>query len=366
MVDRLHYFVIGCTIGGAFLVTIIGGILIIRYRRTGSTEPPRADVNAQPPLWLERGAAASLFILFLVFWMVGVRQFSVLRVAPPGARPIYVTAKQWMWKFSYPEGAKSLSTLYVPVGQPVELIMTSRDVIHSFYVAEFRVKQDVLPGRYTSLWFEVTQPGRYEILCAEYCGNSHSMMRGEVIALEPADFARWLSGAPASGAVAPPVYDPPEIAAGNDPREPLSMVRQGEIAAAAHGCLRCHTTDGTEHIGPTWAGMYRSSVPLEDKSYVIADEAYITESMMDPMVKVHRGFRPVMPSYLGLIEPPDTAAIIEFIKSLRDVTPVPGSGGSPAPPDPTARPEGNAEQGTGIPPYPAAKPRPQEGKEERP
>src|SRR5262249_31321508 len=157
------------------------------------------------------------------------------------------------------------SVLYVPAGRPVKLIMTSRDVIHSFYVPDFRVKQDVVPGRYTTAWFEANAPGAYEILCAEYCGQGHSTMRCPVVALSPADYERWLGGAA--------------------PAQQRSLLRTGERVAADQGCLRCHTLDGTPHIGPTWAGLYGAVVPLEGGGEVKADEAYITESMMDPAVK---------------------------------------------------------------------------------
>ena len=143
-----------------------------------------------------------------------------------------------------------------------------------------------------------TEPGEWDILCAEYCGTGHSRMRGRVIALAPAEYAQWLQSHPT-----------PDLAA------------TGQKLAAEKGCLRCHTVDGTPHIGPTWAGLYGSSVPLADGQAVLADEPYLTESMMDPLAKVRRGFRPVMPSYQGLLQAPEAAAVVEFIKSLRDVPP---------------------------------------------
>jgi cytochrome c oxidase subunit 2 len=209
--------------------------------------------------------------------------------------------------------------------------MTSRDVIHSFFVPDFRVKHDVIPGRAVTTWFEAAEPGTYEILCAEYCGLSHSTMRGQVVALSPDDYARWQRSAPAT----PPEEPPPEIRglpelAGSMPPfdldlEEETMARRGERAAAAQGCLRCHTLDGLPHIGPTWAGLYGASVPLQSGERAIVDAAYITESMMDPAAKIHRGFPAVMPSYLGRISPAETAAIVELIRSLRDVEPAPGA-----------------------------------------
>jgi len=265
------------------------------------------------------GFVVFLFGLFLTFWYVGANQYINMRIAPEGAMEVYVTGKQWMWKFAYTQGQNAVSTLYVPARRPVKLIFTSRDVIHSFYVPEFRIKQDVVPSRYTTAWFEATEPGTYPILCTEYCGTDHSRMRGEVIALEPRDFERWLGGEPTQR---------PELARGEQGAPPEdTLVRRGEIAAAQSGCLRCHTTDGLPHIGPTWAGMYGSMAPLERGGEALVDEAYITESMMDPEAKIHRGFARVMPSFLGRISPAETAAIIEFIKSLRDVHPQPGARG---------------------------------------
>jgi cytochrome c oxidase subunit 2 len=322
-VDRLHYAVILITMGGATLVTLIGGYFLIRYRfRSEDALRPNPGARSKPPLRLEATALLALGFLFLGFWYVGVRQYLRIRVPPPGAMDVYVTAKQWMWKFSYPEGPATISTLYVPAGRPVRLILTSRDVIHSFYVPDFRIKYDAVPGRLTTAWFEATQPGAYQILCTEYCGLQHSMMRGEVIALSPRDFERWLAGAP--------VGPSPAGAAPVPGRTEPSMALRGQGAAAEWGCLRCHTLDGTAHIGPTWAGLYGAAVPLESGGEVIADEAYITASMMDPQAEIHRGFQPVMPSYLGRIPPADTAAIIELIKSIRDVPAEPAARNGPS------------------------------------
>jgi cytochrome c oxidase subunit 2 len=190
----------------------------------------------------------------------------------------------------------------VPVGRPVKLVMTSRDVIHSFWVAEFRVKQDVVPGRMMLTWFEATRPGTYDILCAEYCGPYHSTMRGRVIALPPEDFDDWQRQQLES---VPP-----------DQRESLAL--QGERVAGERGCLRCHTVDGTPHLAPSWAGLYHSHIPLVDGRTVLVDDAYLTESMMDPLAKVRRGFTPIMPSYLGQLSASETAALVEYIRTLAD------------------------------------------------
>jgi len=230
---------------------------------------------------------------------------------------VYIQAKKWMWKVAYPGGPNAVNVLRVPSGRPVRLLMTSRDVIHSFYVPEFRIKQDVLPGRYTETWFEATQPGRYQILCAEYCGAGHSIMRGEVIVLKPEEYEDWLSaqrrvvsaalagrqdGSPTALDFAPPI--------GN-------LIDQGRRLAQEQGCVKCHSVDGTRHIGPTWLDLYHRKEKLQDGSTIDVDEAYITESMMDPLSKVVAGFQPVMPSFENKLAGPEVAAIVEYIKSLQ-------------------------------------------------
>jgi cytochrome c oxidase subunit 2 len=319
-VDYLHYFVIATTMAGATVITVVGLVFTIRYR-AGRTLV-REAAAPRPPLWMELGVVFTLLGLFCGWWVLGFLQYVHMRVAPENAMVVYVTGKQWMWKFAYPDGESSISTLYVPTGRPVQLLLTSRDVIHSFFVPDFRVKYDALPGRYTTIWFEVPQAGTHQVLCAEYCGVGHSTMRGQVVALAPDDYARWVAGArrheepEARLSLAGPPAGEPLTVEQLTPREPLSLVRIGEQVAAQQGCLRCHTLDGSPHIGPTWAGLYRSVVPIDGGSTVIADEAYLTESMMDPLAKRHAGFAPVMPSYQGLLSPGETGAIVQLIKAL--------------------------------------------------
>jgi cytochrome c oxidase subunit II len=320
-IDQLHFSVIITTMVGAAAITIVGVALLIRYRARG--ELRREDPKACPPLWAEVGVIGGLLSLFCLWWVIGFVQYVGLQVAPEDALPIYVTAKQWMWKFAYPDGEHTISTLYVPSGKAVRLILTSRDVIHSFYVPDFRIKQDAVPGRYTTAWFLVNQPGVHLVMCAEYCGTGHSTMRAQVVALAPEDYGRWLAGArrdaETSEGLPGPIEQTPLSVEEFAPATPLSMVRLGLQVAGDLGCLRCHTLDGSPHIGPSWAGLYRAAIPLATGQTVVADEAYLTESMMDPLARLHAGFQPVMPSYHGLVSPGQTAAIIELIKSLRDV-----------------------------------------------
>ena len=328
-IDGLHYFVITVTMFGAFMVTLFGGYFLIRYRRRFGRVVGAQRKAARPlPFWAEAAVILGLFGIFILWWVIGYRQYMRVRVAPEGALEIYVTGKQWMWKFAYPEGANSISTLYVPAGRPVKLILASRDVIHSFFVPDFRIKQDAVPGRLTTIWFEAMAPGRHDIYCTEYCGVSHSTMRGEVVVLSAADYERWLRGTTPDQQLAGQFDERPAVVGRYSPSEPISMVRQGELAASRLGCLRCHSLDGSPHLGPSWAGLYGTEVPIAQGGTVIVDEAYITESIMDPMAKLHAGFQAIMPSYLGSMLPAETAAVVELIKSLRNVR-APSGGGLP-------------------------------------
>jgi cytochrome c oxidase subunit II len=244
---------------------------------------------------------------------MGFRDYVHLAQPPKDALDVYVMAKQWMWKFSYPEGPNAVSVLRVPAHRNVRLLLTSRDVIHSFFVPEFRIKQDILPGRYTQTWFRATKPGRYQILCAEYCGVEHSMMRGEVVVLEPSEYDDWLEQQRRQSLVQQdtvPALGEPQLAGSN-------LVDQGRELTLSQGCARCHSIDGSEHIGPTWLDLYGRMEVLATGDTVRADEAYLTESMMDPAAKVVKGFPLVMPTYKGKLSAPEVAALLEFIKSLR-------------------------------------------------
>lgn len=331
-IDWLHYFVILTTMAGTVAVALAVLYFLIRYRRSGGkgvNRPPDERPHHSRgglPVWFEAVVIAGLLGLFVLWWVIGFWQFVRLREVPEDSIEIYVTGKKWMWSFAYPGGGISNAVLYVPEDRPVKLVLTSRDVIHSFYVPAFRVKQDAVPGRMTTMWFEATDPGTYQALCAEYCGTSHSTMRARVVVLGQGEYeARVASLGQIGDRVqlgelerserVAPLPGEPDLG----PEDRMSMVRVGEQVANRYGCLRCHTVDGTPHIGPTWARAYGSEVILESGETVIVDEAYLTESMMDPLAKIHRGYPPVMPPYLGLLDASETGAIVEYIRSLRNV-----------------------------------------------
>jgi cytochrome c oxidase subunit 2 len=297
-IDRLHYCVIGATMLGATFVFLLALYYLVRYRRQ-SPFPLTEEVHTPVPT--EVFIIGSILSLFLVFWVVGATQYNHLMNPPANAMPVYVTGKQWMWKFAYEDGRSSINVLTVPVKRPVKLVMTSRDVIHSFYVPAFRMKHDVVPGRYYMAWFEAKEPGVYDIDCAEMCGVGHSKMLGKVQVLSMEDYERWLQEAPASGL---------EPSAAN-------LVQQGQEVAARRGCLNCHTIDGQPHIGPSFGNLYGSLVKLADGSTVTADDEYLTKSMMEPQVQIVAGYKPVMPTYQGALPEAEVAALVEFIKSIR-------------------------------------------------
>ncbi len=316
-VDSLHYVVVLTTMIASFLIGTTAVIFFVLYRRR---KPHEYTPRVNPDLKAEVIFVGVPTLFFLAFFAIGFRDFVWVQTPPANSMDVYVMGKQWMWKFSYPEGPNGVNTLHVPAHRPVRLLMTSRDVIHSFFVPEFRVKQDVLPGRYTEIWFEATKPGRYQVLCTEYCGLDHSMMRAEVVVHPPGEFDQWLDQARRNRtdqADSEPVARDMGLYPGN-------MRVNGQRLAAEHGCFRCHTVDGTPHLAPSFQGMYLNTTKFVDGTTRLVDEAYMTESMMDPMRHLVEGYAPLMPSYLGVLDVGESAAIIEYIKSLStNLTPPP-------------------------------------------
>lgn len=320
-IDMLHLFVILTTLLGAACVGLVALWFAVRFRRRpGYQLTPRVQANP----WWEAGLIGALTCLFVGWWVIGYRQYLHLQVPPIGAYEILVSAKQWMWSFAYPGGQRSLSMLVVPVGRPIKLVMMSRDVIHGFFVPAFRIKHDVVPGYVSVAWFQAEYAGTFQILCTQYCGTSHSTMRGEVVALAPADFALWLQGSrqPTRAAEAEEAAERQATTPGGDRLDISHLaidgdpIDRGRRAAARHGCLSCHTEDGQRHIGPTWRGLYGSRVELADGRSLIADAEYLTRCMMDPLGNAVAGYQTVMPSYRGTLDPDDAASIVEFIKCL--------------------------------------------------
>ncbi len=313
-IDLLHFFVIGVTMLGWLGVTIAAVYFLIRYRRRPGNLQGRVVRGSR---LFEGVVIVGLLSLFILWWAIGYVYYVRLKTPPANAMEVYVVGKQWMWKFTYPDGRSSVGVLTVPTGRPVKLLLTSRDVIHGFFVPAFRIKQDVIPGRYVTTWFQVDKPGTYQVMCTQYCGLEHSNMWANIVALDPADYEQWLRATqPSPEVVTKPLADnqapEPSTRAGTG----IGLAKQGREAAVQLGCFNCHTVDGRPHIGPTWKGLFGGEVELEGGQRVVADEIYLTESLMDPRARVVRGFTPVMPSFQGIVTPAQVAAILAYIKSL--------------------------------------------------
>jgi cytochrome c oxidase subunit 2 len=251
----------------------------------------------------------------IFFWgaSVYVTMFSV----PEDALEIYVVGKQWMWKFQHLDGQREINELHVPVGRAVKLIMSSQDVIHSFYVPAFRVKADAIPGYFRTVWFQATKPGTYHLFCAEYCGTQHSGMIGRVVVMEPQHYQAWLSGSLPEGGV------------------DLSPAAAGQKLFQDLACHTCHRDD-VQSIGPKLAGLYGTPVRLQGGQLVTVDEQYIRESILNPMAKITAGFQPVMPSYQGQVNEEQLLALLAYIRSLG--SPSAPATEAPSPPQGTEHP----------------------------
>jgi len=294
-VDALFNFI--NIVSAVILIGIVIAIVyfVIKYKRKSDNDiTSLVDHNNT----LEITWSAIPLVLIIIVFIWGFRDFMRLRTAPGDAYEIHVTGKSWLWEYTYVNGGKNLNDLYVPAGRPIKLVMSSADVLHSFYVPDYRIKQDVVPGRYTTVWFEVKEPGQSQIFCTEYCGRSHSDMLGKVIALEQSEFDQWLKSS------------------GGKP-EDMSLAEWGEVLYTKSGCQACHSLDGSKIIGPSFKGSWGQNRAFTDGSTGVVDENYIRNSIINPTGKIVSGYDPVMPSYDGTFSDEDLSAIIEFIKSLK-------------------------------------------------
>jgi cytochrome c oxidase subunit 2 len=290
-VDLLYFFLLAVA---AFFSLLIAGLIVfyaIRYKRRSS-----ADIGSETHggLALELTWSIIPFLITMVIFVWGASVFFAMARPPDETLNIYVVGKQWMWKFQHLDGQREINELHVPLGRPVKLIMTSEDVIHDVFVPAFRVKADVLPGRYTNIWFEATKAGRYHLFCAEYCGTKHSGMTGEVIVMDPTEYQAWLSGGGPEG----------------------SLAEGGAKLFASLACNTCHRPDA-QGRGPALEGLFGKTVTLQSGERVIADEAYVRESILNPSAKITAGFQPIMPTFQGLVTEEQLLELIEYVKSLQ-------------------------------------------------
>lgn len=301
-VDNITLFV---TILSVFFFVLISIFLVafsIKYRRKSENQET-AYVTGNELIEIIWTVIPSILLMVIFAW--GYMAFRELKNPPPDALEINVSAKQWLWQFEYFNGKKSINEMNVQKGRPVRLIMRSDDVIHSFFVPQFRVKQDVLPGNYTQLWFTPTKTGTYDIYCTEYCGAGHSKMLGKVNVLSPEAYARWER--------ADEFGEDGAVAVGSD----LPPAQRGENLYSQRGCNACHSLDGVAGVGPTFKGLYKREGKLTDGSVIIADENYIRESIYVPQAKIVEGYAPVMPAFKGILSDDEVTAIIEYIKTLK-------------------------------------------------
>jgi cytochrome c oxidase subunit 2 len=290
-VDQVFLFLVAlCGSVGMLVAVLMIGFCVRYRRRPADVGNPNATV---PPAWLEWGWTITPAIILgsICFWSGAIYVFAYQ--PPREATPIYMVGKQWMWKVQHPEGQREINTLHVPANRPIKMVLISEDVIHSFYVPAFRLHMDVLPARYTSTWFEATEPGTYHLFCSQYCGTNHSGMIGKVIVMPPAEYQRWLK----------------QSAEG-------SLAKKGRQVFLKYRCLSCHSTEAGSQ-GPNLEEIYGRSVPLADGRVVEANDAYIRESIINPSKKIVAGHADIMPSFQGQISEEEIIAFTAFLEELK-------------------------------------------------
>lgn len=339
LADRFEFLFWYITITTAIAGLLVYGALLwfcIRYRR-GNT--PASTPRILGSERLEITWTIIPLIVFLTFFGGGVWVYNFYAHPPEDAMEVFIIGKQWMWKAQYPDGQRviiggnpanmteaeraSIGRLVVPVNRPVKLTMISEDVIHDFGLPAFRAKMDVLPGRYTTLWFEPNKLGEYHIFCDQYCGTWHSLMVGKVAVVEQSEFDQWLAG---------------HITLGGTNAVDGSLAWEGRQLFLKLQCVKCHS-DVANSGAPSLSGVYGSRVPLKGGGGEIADEAYLHESILRPRAKIVQNYEPIMPSYEGQVTAEDLNKLVAYIRSLKDGRPPNWTERFPAPEGaPTERP----------------------------
>lgn len=295
------YWALLC-LSAVVLIVVFGPMIyfIFKYRRGRTAD--RSPVHL-PEMKIEITWTVIPIIIFTGLFAWGANVYWAQERPPDGAMEINVVGKQWMWKIQHPEGNREINELHVPVGRLVKVTLASQDVIHSFYLPEFRIKQDVVPGRYTTLWFKANRTGTFHLFCSEYCGAQHSLMRGRIIVMTPAAYQRWLMNGEPAG----------------------SLVESGARLFREYGCSGCHVNSTTVRAPPL-TGLYGRPVPLQSGQVVFADEAYLRDSILLPAKDIAGGYTNDMPSFQGRISEDDLFQIIAYLKSLGEATTEPGKG----------------------------------------
>lgn len=277
------------------IICVLMALFIIKYVRKRPDQLASAQITHNLPLELSWTIIPLVIVMILFF--IGMKGYLHMRVPPADAIQVNVMGQKWSWSFTYPTGAVN-DTLVVPINTPVKLLMTSRDVIHSLFIPAFRVKADVLPNRYHSLWFQATKEGLFPLMCTQYCGTNHSYMVTAVKVVNQDAYNEWLSSA-------------------SDPGKGQTPEQYGELLYTKRGCNACHAVDGSRLVGPSWKGLFGKSRPLAGGGSIMADAAYIRESILEPTAKVADGFQPVMPTFKGVLTDREIDAITAYIKTLK-------------------------------------------------
>ena len=296
IVDQVFLFIIAVCIALFLLITVLMVGFVLRYRR--SRHPKAEAVESSTGLEIAWTVIPTLIVLMMFWW--GYKGFRILRSPPADAMVVNVTGRMWDWSFTYADG-RTVGQLYVPAGKAVKLLLHSVDVVHSFYIPAFRIKEDVVPGRENYLWFKPETMGPADIFCSEYCGQNHAYMMSQVVVVPPEEFEKWLKRPEA----------PP--AAGG------SGAAAGKKLTQEKGCAVCHSSDGVKGVGPTFKGLFGSAVTVieaEKEKTLTADEAYIKQSIRDPASQVVKDFPNVMPAQKELTED-EVRALVDYIKSLK-------------------------------------------------
>ncbi len=288
--DALYFFLLAITIVG---VTLVGGLVIgfsVRYRK----ERNPVATHIEGSTLLEATWTIIPLALFLIVFVWGALLYFRIYTPPVNSMNVYIIGKQWMWKAEHPGGQHEINALHVPIGRPVQLTMISQDVFHSFSIPDYRVKREVIPGRYSTVWFEATDPGTYHLFCTQYCGTLHAGMIGQITALSPEDYEKWTR----------------ESVSG------MSLAQNGERLFNSLGCNACHNGQAAAR-GPNLAGVYGSRVQQADGSQVLVNDAYLRDTILNPSQHVVAGYAPIMPTYQGQVSEDGLIDLVEYIKNLQ-------------------------------------------------
>jgi len=287
--DELYFFLLAMTVVGLLLVGTILVVFSLRYRK--SVHPVATQIEGST--LLEATWTIIPLAIFLVTFVWGALLYFRIYNPPVNSMNIYIVGKQWMWKAEHPGGQHEINALHVPIGQPIQLTMISQDVFHSFSIPDFRIKREVIPGRYSTVWFNATTPGTYHLFCTQYCGTNHSVMIGEITAMTPDDYKKWTQ----------------------DSTSGMSLAQNGERLFASMGCNACHSGNAAAR-GPSLAGVYGSKLQLANGSQVLVNEAYLRDAILNPSQHVTAGYAPIMPTYQGQISEDGLIDLVEYLKTL--------------------------------------------------